>query len=276
MLAGLMVLALLLGAQVINSWPGETLASPAALSDPGGHTAPPTPSPTAHPTPSATTTGRPRPNPPPRPPGTKPTNRRAIYLAALGVKRTTAGGGIALTFDDGPHPTYTPQILALLRAHRIRAVFCLVGIEVDRHPGLVAQIVREGHSLCNHSWHHELDLGKRPAAEIRANLTRTNAAIRRAVPGARIPYFRHPGGEWTQAAVTVTRQLGMVPLDWNVDPSDWEDVTPAQVYNRVLGQARLGSVILLHDGGGDRAATITACRTLIPALKSRYRVVLLR
>ena len=68
----------------------------------------------------------------------------------------------------------------------------------------------------------------------------------------------------------------MVPLDWTVDPSDWDDVTPALVYQRVLGQARTGSVILLHDGGGDRAATVTACRTLIPALKTRYRVVPLR
>jgi peptidoglycan/xylan/chitin deacetylase (PgdA/CDA1 family) len=76
--------------------------------------------------------------------------------------------------------------------------------------------------------------------------------------------------------VTVSRQLGMVPLDWNVDPSDWDEATPAQIYQRVLGQSRTGSVILLHDGGGDRAATVTACRTLIPALKKRYRIVPLR
>jgi peptidoglycan/xylan/chitin deacetylase (PgdA/CDA1 family) len=74
----------------------------------------------------------------------------------------------------------------------------------------------------------------------------------------------------------VTRELGMVPLDWTVDPNDWDDATAAQIEARVLGQARTGSVVLLHDGGGDRANTVTACRTLIPTLKGRYRVLPVR
>ncbi|HEU4426964.1 MAG TPA: polysaccharide deacetylase family protein [Pilimelia sp.] len=271
--AGLVALAVLLSGQVITAWPGASVASPATQrSRPGGSQPPgPTPRPSVSSPPTT-----PRPPKPPRKPGGKPGLSRSAYLAALGVKRVTGGGGVALTFDDGPHPTHTPQILALLRAHRVRATFCLVGIEAYRYPRLVAQIVREGHSLCNHSWLHELDLGKRPAAEIRENLARTNAAIRRAVPGARIGYFRHPGGLWTKAAATVSRQLGMVPLDWNVDPSDWDDATAAQISQRVLAQSRTGSVILLHDGGGDRAATVAACRTFIPALKRKYRVVPLR
>jgi peptidoglycan/xylan/chitin deacetylase (PgdA/CDA1 family) len=194
----------------------------------------------------------------------------------MGVKRLTGSRDIALTFDDGPHPYYTPEILALLRGHRIKAVFCLVGTEVRRHPRLVAQIVREGHTLCNHSWHHELKLGSAPAAKIAANLAATSAEIRRAVPGARIPYFRQPGGLWTPTLVKVVRGQGMTPLGWSVDPVDWENPPAHLITSRVLSQTTAGSVVLLHDAGGDRGGTVTACRTLIPALKQRFRLVPLR
>jgi peptidoglycan/xylan/chitin deacetylase (PgdA/CDA1 family) len=271
LLAGFAVLAMLLSGQVIAGWYDRPTALAAALRNIDRRPAPTPPTP-----PGAAPTARPQPPPPPggRPPRKR--DSRAAYLTALGVKRTTTGGGVALTFDDGPHPTWTPKILALLRTHRLKAMFCLVGTEVQRYPGLVAQMVREGHAVCNHSWRHEFDLGKRPAAEIRANLQRTNAAIQRAAPGSRIAYYRQPGGLWTRAVVQVSRALGMVPLDWTVDPTDWADVTAAQIKARVLRQARKGSVILLHDGGGDRAATTAACRKMLPDLKRRFRIAPVR
>ena len=191
----------------------------------------------------------------------------------MGVKLITGSTAVALTFDDGPHPAFTPQILAVLKANRVRAVFCVVGSEVRRHPDLVAQIAREGHTLCNHSWQHETALGTKPAASIRANLTRTNAEIRRAVPNAKIPYFRQPGGKWTPVGIRVARELGMTSLGWTVDPRDWEKPTAKVIGARVLKGAKPGSVILLHDAGGDRAATVAACRTLVPTLKSRHRLI---
>jgi peptidoglycan/xylan/chitin deacetylase (PgdA/CDA1 family) len=204
----------------------------------------------------------------------KPDN--AAQLAAMGVKSLTGNAGVALTFDDGPHPVHTPEILALLRKYKIRAVFCVVGSEVRRYPQLTARIAREGHTLCNHSWRHELGLGSWPAPKIRDNLARTSAEIRRAVPGARIPYFRQPGGKWTPVGVRIARELGMVSLGWSVDPKDWEKPPPDVISSRVLALTTPGSVILLHDAGGDRSSTVAACRGLLPALKGRHKLVLLR
>jgi peptidoglycan/xylan/chitin deacetylase (PgdA/CDA1 family) len=186
--------------------------------------------------------------------------------------RTTGRPAVALTFDDGPHPVWTPQVLDLLRSAGVTATFCLVGVEVRRHPDLVRRIVAEGHTLCNHSWHHELDLGARPVAAIRANLEATSREIRRAVPGAAIPYYRQPGGRWTASVVGVAQQLRMRALDWDVDPRDWETKSAVAIGTRVLSQARPGSIVLLHDGGGDRHGTLLACPAMIKALQDRYGI----
>jgi peptidoglycan/xylan/chitin deacetylase (PgdA/CDA1 family) len=237
---------------------GPAVAAPPRPSVPPGDA--PTPSP---PTPQRKT---PSPKAPKPSKATTPVHTRQF----TGTRKT------ALTFDDGPHPTWTPKVLDLLRQSGVKATFCLVGTEVQRHPALVARIVREGHTLCNHTWHHELDLGTRPEAEIRANLEATNREIRRAVPGARIKFFRHPGGLWTAAAVKVARDLGMTALGWDVDPLDWKKPSADAIRTRVINQARPGSIVLLHDGGGDRAATVAACPSIVGELKRKYGIALLR
>lgn len=194
----------------------------------------------------------------------------------FGSRRLTGRKTVALTFDDGPHAVWTPQVLDRLRAAGVKATFCVVGSQVRRNPELVRRIVREGHTLCNHSWRHELSLGTLPPAVIEANLLATNREIRRAVPGAKVPYFRQPGGKWTQAVVTAARELGMTSLDWDVDPRDWESTDAHQIGTRVISHARPGSIILLHDGGGDRHGTLAACPGMIQTLKARYGISLLR
>ncbi|MGH3736095.1 MAG: polysaccharide deacetylase family protein [Micromonosporaceae bacterium] len=186
---------------------------------------------------------------------------------------TTGSDGVGLTFDDGPHPVWTPKILKLLRGARVKATFCLVGVEAQRHPKLVQAIVRDGHTLCNHSWDHDLRLGGRTAAQVRSNLVRTNRAILRAVPGARIGYFRQPGGVWTARSVSVARAMGMTTLHWSVDPQDWRKPPAKKIIHSVLHHTRKGGIVLLHDGGGDRATTYAALRTLLPTLTRRFRLV---
>lgn len=198
---------------------------------------------------------------PPRPPGPG------------GLITRTGTAGVALTFDDGPVWVYTEQILTLLREHGVKATFCVIGKMAASYPQRIQQIVRGGHTLCNHSWGHEMDLGKRSEAEIRSNLQRANDAIRAAAPGARITYFRHPGGHWTPRAIQVARELGMAPLHWEVDPRDWERPGAAAISERVISQTRAGSIVLLHDGGGDRSGTVEALRTILPTLKSRFALV---
>ncbi|MGQ5263158.1 polysaccharide deacetylase family protein [Micromonospora sp. ZYX-F-536] len=239
--------------------PGGTIA-PAGPPQPAESTAPPTPKPATS----------------PRPTRTKPPLRPLPAKLPGGLRRTTGVGPVALTFDDGPSPAWTPKVLDQLRAARVTATFCLVGREVQRHPELVRRIVREGHQLCNHSWRHDLDLARRPIAEIRADLARTNKAIQAAAPGAPVPFYRQPGGRWTAEVLGVAKELGMRPLHWNVDPQDWDKPTAATIAKRIHSAARPGAVVLLHDGGGNRAATLAACPHVIADLKHRFGITRLK
>ncbi|BCB86146.1 polysaccharide deacetylase family protein [Phytohabitans suffuscus] len=263
--SALVVLALLVGGRwALGRDPVETIlvepgpGMPVATASPSAPPGTPTPTP---PGPTATPTAK-----APKPP---------TATGPIETRRLTGSKKVALTFDDGPHPTWTPKVLDLLRRNGVKATFCLVGTEVHQYPALVQRIVREGHTLCNHTWHHELDLGTKPEAEIRANLEATNREIRRAVPGAKIKFFRHPGGMWTAAAVKVSRELGMTALGWDVDPLDWKKPSSEAIRTRVINQARPGSIVLLHDGGGDRAATLAACPSIMGELKRKYGIALL-
>ena len=205
--------------------------------------------------------------PPPPPLAPLPTGR---------IRERTASGAVALTFDDGPSP-YTPQILALLRANGVKATFCVIGVNVRAHPDLLRAIVADGHTLCNHTWSHDLKLGTRSPEIIRADLQRTNDEIHQVAPGVPIRYFRHPGGNFTPRAVTIAAELGMESDSWDVDPWDWNTKAYApgptminHVVNVVQRETHAGSIILSHDGGGDRSSTIAAYHTLIPWLKDRF------
>jgi peptidoglycan/xylan/chitin deacetylase (PgdA/CDA1 family) len=215
-----------------------------------------------------------RPTPPARPgPTKKPDRSGGGGAGPLGTTRTTGNKSVALTFDDGPSPEWTPKVLDYLKANGVKATFCLVGVKAQQNPQLVARIVREGHTLCNHSWRHDLALGRKSDTAIRADLLRTNEAIRRAVPGARIAYFRQPGGMWTPQVVTTARALGMVPLHWDVDPQDWARPGGPAIVQRVESHIHPGSIVLMHDGGGDRSGTLAACHLLMPWLKQRFKLV---
>jgi peptidoglycan/xylan/chitin deacetylase (PgdA/CDA1 family) len=183
------------------------------------------------------------------------------------VDSTGRGGqSVALTFDDGPNPADTPRLLQVLREERVRAVFCLWGDYVEAHPDIVRAIAADGHVLCNHSAHHD-DMGSWDPAAIRADLLATSAAIRRAVPGAHIPYFRAPYGSWGQTP-QVAAELGMQPLGWRLAISDWEPATADVLAQRILDGVTPGAVVLLHDGGGDRSPTVGAVERVIPELRS--------
>ncbi|MEV4347625.1 polysaccharide deacetylase family protein [Actinoplanes sp. NPDC049596] len=188
---------------------------------------------------------------------------------------TTGTQAVALTFDDGPDPVQTPKILALLKQNDVKAVFCLVGSQVKKHPEIVRQIVDAGHTLCNHTWDHSLKIGKDKPEQIKADLERTNVEIRTAVPGAEIPFFRAPGGNFTDRLVAVAGGAGMTSIYWQVDPRDWdhpEGETDAQHVDRVIAavqkHVKPGSIVLSHDFG--QPDTIAAYEKLIPWLKAKF------
>ncbi|KHD79060.1 polysaccharide deacetylase [Actinoplanes utahensis] len=248
----------------------------------------------ASPGPSTPAPGRPvATKPAPKPTKTKPRTESAPISAVTitkpkGKGKTGPAGsllvtgtkGVALTFDDGPDPQYTPALLKLLAKEKVKATFCLVGTQARRHPDLVKAIAAGGHSFCNHSWNHDLKLGKRQPKAIRADFERANAAIRAAVPNAKIRYMRAPGGNFTPPMVKVAAEMGMHSIYWKVDPRDWEHLpgqSGAQHRNKIIrivkGQTRPGAIVLAHDYA--QPETIAAFRTLLPYLRKRFQLVAL-
>jgi peptidoglycan-N-acetylglucosamine deacetylase len=191
--------------------------------------------------------------------------------------RTTGSDAVALTFDDGPDPVQTPKILALLAQYDIKATFCLIGENVQKHPEIVRQIVAAGHTLCNHTWEHSLTIGKSKPAAIKADLEKTNAAIRAAAPGAEIPFFRAPGGNFSDRLVSIAYGEKMTSLYWAVDPRDWDhtkdtddDTHTDRVITDVRKNVKPGSIILSHDF--NQPDTITAYESLLPYLTQNFEI----
>lgn len=216
------------------------------------------------------------PSTPPSPPAVPAARQKPPPVAPAypyGAYSMTGTSAVALTFDDGPTWTWTEQILRLLREQQVKATFCIVGKMARTYPDRVRQIVADGHTLCNHSFDHDVNLGTLSEAKIRANLQATNDAIHAAVPNVPISYFRQPGGAWTPRVIKVAAELGMTSIHWDVDPRDWSRPGAQAIVNQVLSHTRPGSIVLLHDGGGDRSGTVEACRLMLPTLKARFQLV---
>ncbi|ACU73488.1 polysaccharide deacetylase [Catenulispora acidiphila DSM 44928] len=179
---------------------------------------------------------------------------------------------IALTIDDGPSSKYTPQVLALLAQYKIPATFCMIGQNAAQHASLVAEVSAAGHLVANHTWTHP-NLAKMSEAQVTAEIERTNDAITKG--GARQPVlFRAPGGNWSPTVFSVCAKLGLRALDWSVDPRDWSRPGTDHIVQTVMGHTHTGSIILEHDGGGDRSQTVAALQRFLPQLlEAGYKFV---
>lgn len=184
---------------------------------------------------------------------------------------------VALTFDDGPDPRYTPQVLDILAREGVQATFFLVGRKAERHPELVRAIVEGGHDLGNHSWNHVPPWLQTAWGAYRDHM-KTNRVIAVAAgaltppPFARAPWGLPNLGEWWG-----TLRSGQRYVHWTVHAYDWRPgVTPAEIERRVMEQASPGGVVLLHDGTGypgDPAAMIQALPEIIHHLREHYAIV---
>ncbi|MFJ4415007.1 polysaccharide deacetylase family protein [Streptomyces sp. NPDC088925] len=205
----------------------------------------------------------PEPAPGPRtPPPAPPPPVRTRPFARL----PRAGHALALTFDDGPDPRWTPEVLAVLAAHDVRATFFVCGRQAAKHPALLRRITEAGHLVGNHTWDHRRLTGLGRAA-VEEQIARTSETVRRAT-GRAPAWFRAPYGEWDRTVYTLGARHGMEPLAWSVDTEDWSRPGAAAITRRVLAGARPGAVVLCHDGGGDRAQTVTALRRFLPRLRA--------
>lgn len=178
---------------------------------------------------------------------------------------------VALTFDDGPSP-FTPAILAVLRRHHVHATFCMIGDEAERYPDLARRVVREGHQVCNHSRDHR-DMAALPRQRARHEVVAAERQIRDAA-GVAPTIFRFPYGSTDRAARRVVRGYGMRALGWDVDPRDWTRPGAPAITGRIVRGVRNRSVVLMHDGGGDRSGTVASLDATIRSLERRgYRFV---
>jgi len=196
---------------------------------------------------------------------------RAALLNKLADSHT-----IALTFDDGPDPRWTPKILEILQRHGAVATFCMVSKNAAGHEALVKQVVDAGMRLCDHSHTHDEQLPDRDPARISDEVVGAQSTLAAAAGGAPVEWFRAPGGNWSTEVAELSAEHGMQPLSWNVDPRDWErpgaDAIVAAVQQQIGQQTPDGPIVLLHDGGGDREQTAEALERLIPWLAEQgYR-----
>ena len=178
---------------------------------------------------------------------------------------------VALTFDDGPSPQYTPRILAILKRLHVRATFFVIGYLADRYPSLVRTELRAGMTVGNHSYNHPQvpPFDQLPPRLIDDEIALGAQSLRRA--GATPKLFRPPGGSYSPTVVDAAEALGERVVLWSVDPGDWQPgATAAQITHRVLAAVRPGSIVILHDGGGDRAATVAALPAIVRGLRHRH------
>jgi peptidoglycan/xylan/chitin deacetylase (PgdA/CDA1 family) len=174
---------------------------------------------------------------------------------------------IALTFDDGPGPVFTPQVLSILQRYKAHATFFCVGEWVHLYPGLVEQTFRAGNVIGDHTWSHP-DLTKLSPDTVRWQLSSTSSAIQSAI-GSQPTLFRPPYGATDSAVVSVASQLGLLQVLWTIDSRDWALPGVNAIVDTVLSHATNRSIVLMHDGGGDRSETILALPLILSALQQR-------
>lgn len=177
---------------------------------------------------------------------------------------------VALTFDDGPW-SHTPEVLDILKQFDIKATFFVIGRHIAAHQEALKRVVKEGHAVGNHTWNHQYhNVSAQTAA---AELGQT-ADLVKEVTGVETVMFRPPGGNLTNGLANYATGHDYFVAMWSVDSRDYTRTTAAAMTERVLRDTHSGAIVLMHDGGGNRAATVEALPQIIGQLqKQGYRFV---
>ena len=181
-------------------------------------------------------------------------------------------GELALTFDDGPNPAWTPRLLDLLAEHNVRATFFMIGNYAKSECALARRVVDAGHLIGNHTWSHP-DLSRTPASKVLDELTRTTDTLSE-ITGKPIRYFRPPFGARRPIVLKIAHQLGLIPVTWNAMTTDWSEPSADKIAQRLIAkidrnQSRgYATDIVLHDGshrgqGANRGPSIAATQQLL-------------
>lgn len=182
-------------------------------------------------------------------------------------KPTPSDKVVALTFDDGPWPGQTERILDILKAEKVSATFFVIGRQVYANQELSRRILAEGHLIGNHTQSHQV-LDRVSPAAVRQQIADGQTAIQQVV-GVRAKWFRPPGGGLSAAVGAETGRFNLRIAMWTVDPQDWRQPRGGLLTSELLRTVKPGAIVLLHDGGGNRQATIDALPAVIHELKKR-------
>lgn len=174
---------------------------------------------------------------------------------------------IALTFDDGPHPTLTPQILDILKAYGIRATFFMIGENAERYPELVERIRSEGHEIGNHTYSH-IRAKDTTEEKLRDEILHCERLIG-GNSGNGVKLFRPPEGNLSDCLGEMCGTLGYRVILWSIDTRDWCRTPPKEITESVLRKVRSGDIILMHDYIGSNSPTPTALKQMLPLLIKR-------
>ncbi|MDP2232347.1 MAG: polysaccharide deacetylase family protein, partial [Actinomycetota bacterium] len=166
-----------------------------------------------------------------------------------------------------PWPRSTEEVLAVLAKEQVKATFFMVGRQVYRYPNLVKRIRDEGHALGNHTQGHAY-LSKATPEAVRAQIADGQTAIQKTA-GVKAGWFRPPGGIMTPTVGREVSRYGLRVAMWTVDPQDWKRPPVSIIVQRVITNTKPGAVVLMHDGGGERANTVEALGPIIRELKKQ-------
>jgi peptidoglycan/xylan/chitin deacetylase (PgdA/CDA1 family) len=191
-------------------------------------------------------------------------------------------GELALTFDDGPNPAWTPQLLDILAKHNAKATFFLIGRYAETEPMLTRYIADAGHLIGNHSWSHP-NLALTGPARVRDELSRTKSTLEQ-ITGKPVRHFRPPFGARRPDVLRTARQLGMTPVLWNAMTSDWSETSAGRIAENLIGKIDalerrgVAANIVLHDGNhvdpaANRQPSVTAASQLLVRYAKTHQFV---
>lgn len=191
----------------------------------------------------------------------------AEYITCVMNKEEDMDGRkIAITFDDGPHPYYTEQLLDGLQERGAKATFFLMGKQAEAYPELVLRMQAEGHLIGNHTYSH-MQLGKNNREKFKAELVKTNELLLE-ITGEETQYVRPPYGSWDKS---IEEELTMIPVLWTIDPMDWCSSNVSGIVTKVTRKAKENAVILMHD---EYKSSVTAALEIVDTLqKEGYEFV---
>ncbi len=187
--------------------------------------------------------------------------QKAVLAESRGRKEQKDKGQIALTFDDGPHPYYTAQLLDGLKERGVHVTFFVTGEHASLHPDIIRRMQEEGHLIGNHTYSH-MQLTRNNREKFKEQLVKTNEAISK-ITGEDVLYVRPPYGSWDKS---FEKELNMFPVFWSVDPLDWCSSDAARIANRVIRKVQENDIILMHDY---YAASVTAALAIVDELTAQ-------